>query len=158
MTLGFKLNETITWVKNHYSPIQGNKRLNNLTEFIFILHKGDMPALDRLSIGVPYADKSNIGRYSDKDLKCGGNVWYIDYDTIQDKSEKTHKDRFPKELPTRCIKLSNLKKDSVILDPFCGSATTGVAAKELGMQFIGIERNKNYINKATKLLGYEKTN
>src|SRR5437867_710090 len=32
---GFKLNETITWVKNHYKPIQGKRRVNNLTEFIF---------------------------------------------------------------------------------------------------------------------------
>ena len=29
---GYKLNDTITWVKNHYKPIQGNRRLNNLTD------------------------------------------------------------------------------------------------------------------------------
>ena len=38
--VGFVWNDTITWVKNHYRPIQGNKRVNNLTEFIFILTKG----------------------------------------------------------------------------------------------------------------------
>lgn len=61
---GWKLNDTITWTKPQYSPIQGKRRLNNLTEFIFLLYKGKMPELDRLSIGIPYADKSNIGRYA----------------------------------------------------------------------------------------------
>ena len=73
------------------------------------MYKDKMPLLNRLAIGVPYADKSNIGRYAAKDLKCGGNVWYIDYDTINHKEEKLHNDRFPLELPTRCLKLSNKK-------------------------------------------------
>ena len=36
------------------------------------------------------------------------------------------------------------KKDDIILDPFMGSGTTGVACKELGRDFIGIEINKEY--------------
>lgn len=99
--------------------------------------KGKDFCLDRLSIGVPYADKSNIGRYSDKDLKCGGNVWYIPYETIQRNEQKLHKDRFPIELPLRCINLSNVREGSVVLDPFAGSATTGIACKETGMEFSG---------------------
>ena len=39
MDVGFKLNDTIVWSKNHYTPLQGNRRLNNLTEFIFLLYK-----------------------------------------------------------------------------------------------------------------------
>ncbi len=139
---GFTWVDTITWVKNHYTPIQGNKRVNNLTEFIFMFAKGNNYKLDRLSIGVPYADKSNIGRYSNRDLRCGGNVWYISYETIQRKEQKPHKDRFPIELPRKCILLSNLEKGSIVLDPFTGSATTGVACKELGMKFVGFEVNK----------------
>ncbi len=90
---GYKLNDTITWVKPQYSPIQGKRRLNNLTEFIFLLYKGKMPELDRLSIGIPYKDKSNIGRYGENDLKCSGNVWEVGYETIQKKSQKLHNDR-----------------------------------------------------------------
>ncbi len=134
---GFNWVDTIVWVKNHYTPVQGDKRLNNLTEFIFMFTKGKGFRLDRLSIGVPYADKSNVGRYSDKDLKCGGNVWYIPYETIQRKEQKLHKDRFPIELPLRCINLSNVREGSVVLDPFAGSATTGIACKETGMEFSG---------------------
>lgn len=134
---GYKLQETIVWVKNHYTPLQGN-RLNNLTEFIFMFSKSKMPKIDRLAIGVPYADKSNIGRYSNSDLKCGGNVWYINYETIQHKKQKKHKDRYPLELPARCIKLCGYTVEN-ILDPFMGSGTTLVAALKAGVNGIGSE-------------------
>lgn len=140
---GFKWNDTIVWKKTQFSPIQGNKRLNNLTEFIFLLYKEEMPNLDRLSIGVPYEDKSNIGRYSDKDLRCGGNFWEFGYETITSKKQKLHNDRFPLELPTRCIKLSGLSKNSLVVDPYSGSGTTALAAKNLNMNYIGFEINEN---------------
>lgn len=140
---GWKLNDTITWTKTQYSPIQGKRRLNNLTEFIFLLYKGNMPELDRLSIGVPYTDKSNIGRYSDKDLKCRGNNWVVGYETIQSKNKKLHNDRFPLDIPKMCIKLSGLK-DGTILEPYAGSGTTLIAAKQLGFDAIGFEKNEIY--------------
>jgi site-specific DNA-methyltransferase (adenine-specific) len=137
---GFKLHDTITWVKNHYTPLRGNN-LNNLTEFIFMFVKGKCLDLDRLSIGIPYKDKSNVGRYSDKDLKCRGNAWFIRYETIQDKSQKLHKDRFPLELPELCIKLANLKPNSIVLDPFGGSGTTAVATQKLGFEYFYIDKD-----------------
>lgn len=155
--VGYKLNDTITWVKNHYRPIQGNRRLNNLSEFIFLLYKGDMPNIDRLSIGIPYKDKSNAKRFSGgRDLKCRGNVWEIPYETINKKEDKLHNDRFPILLPELCIKLANLPKSAIILDPFSGSGTTLCAAKKLGRQYIGFEINKNISEIAEKRI--EETN
>lgn len=150
--IGYELNDTFIWVKNHYKPIQGKKRVNNLFEYVFLFYKGKMPNLDRLSIGVPYKDKGNIGRYADKDLKCGGNVWYINYETIVSSEQKLHNDRFPVELPERCIKLSGIKKGSLVLDPFSGSGTTGVACKNLGMNYIGFEINKKHYQTSLKRL------
>jgi len=142
MSIGYQLNDTIVWVKNHYKPIQGERRLNNLTEFIFVLYKGKMPKLNRLALGVPYKDKTNAKRFAGgRDLKCGGNVWYINYETITSSDEKLHNDRFPVELPERCIKLCGYPVN-VVLDPFFGSGTTGLAAMNLGKNYIGIERNK----------------
>ena len=45
---------------------------------------------------------------------------------------------FPIELPTRCIK-AGCKPDGIVLDPFCGTGTTGLAALALGRRFTGIE-------------------
>jgi site-specific DNA-methyltransferase (adenine-specific) len=146
------LRETFVWVKGQYKPIQGKRRVNNVSEFIFMFCKGNMPELDRLAIGVPYQDKSNIGRYSNQDLKCASNVWFINYETITSSGQKLHNDRFPIELPTRCIKLANLKPGSIILDPFFGSGSTGVAANQLKHYFVGIEIDKNYYNIAKKRL------
>jgi site-specific DNA-methyltransferase (adenine-specific) len=147
---GFKLQETFTWVKNHYRPIQGKRRVNNLTEFIFMFSKGDMPELDRLAVGIPYADKSNVGRYAVADLKCGGNVWYIDYDTIQSSDDKLHNDRFPLDLPLRCLKLAGIKPGQLVCDPFTGSGTTALACKQLGLNYVGWEINKTHYETALK--------
>jgi site-specific DNA-methyltransferase (adenine-specific) len=152
LEVGWKLGETFTWVKNHYKPIQGSRRVNNLTEFIFMFYKENMPILDRLAIGVPYADKSNVGRYSNKDLKCGGNVWYIPYDTITKSEQKGHNDRYPVLLPTKCIKLAKLDSQAIVLDPFSGSGSTAYAAKKLGYQYIGFEISEDHYKYSTERL------
>lgn len=152
MEIGYQLNDTIIWVKNHYKPIQGERRVNNLTEFIFLMYKGTMPKLDRLALGVPYKDKSNAKRFSGgRDLKCGGNVWYINYETINSSEEKLHNDRYPVELPERCIKLCGYNVETV-LDPFSGSGTTGIAAANLTKSYIGIEKNKTAYDTALSRL------
>lgn len=140
---GWKLNDTFIWLKTQYKPLQGNKRVNNLTEFIFLLYKGDMPEIDRLSIGVPYKDKGNIGRYADRDLKCRGNLWEVGYETIQKSEQKYHFDRFPLDIPRMCIKISNVKTGTV-LDPFAGSGTTLIAATESNLDSIGFDKQEKY--------------
>jgi site-specific DNA-methyltransferase (adenine-specific) len=153
MDCGFKLNETVTWVKNHYKPIQGKRRVNNLTEFIFVLVKGKMPILNRVAIGIPYVDKSNAARFNKGlNLHCAGNVWYIDYPTITKSEQKPHNDRFPLELPERCIKLCGYNV-STVLDPYCGSGTTCLAAKNLGKDYVGIDCNPSHVLTSKKLLG-----
>lgn len=157
---GWKLADTFIWIKNHYKPIQGKKRVNNLTEFVFMLYKHKIPVLDRLSIGVPYVDKSNIKRFykeGKSDIKCRGNVWHIPYDTINKKEDKLHHDRFPLKLPEYCIKLSNINRGSLVLDPFMGSGTTALAAKQLGMNYLGFEINKEYIDIANLRLNNDKS-
>ena len=41
-------------------------------------------------------------------------------------------------------------KNGIVLDPFMGSGTTGVACKKLNRRFMGIEMDKNYMEIATK--------
>ncbi len=63
-----------------------------------------------------------------------------------------HPAPFPEELPRRLIDLYTFKND-VVLDPFCGSGTTCLAAFRLGRQYIGYEINPQYKQLAEERLG-----
>lgn len=62
---------------------------------------------------------------------------------------------FPTQLPLllleRIVQVASEPGD-LVLDPFCGSGTTGAAALGLGRRFIGIEKNEDYCKKASKRL------
>jgi DNA modification methylase len=58
-------------------------------------------------------------------------------------SHSGHPCAFPLELPVRLIK-SFTDPGAIILDPYCGSGTTCVAAKKLGRKYIGIDRSEEY--------------
>jgi site-specific DNA-methyltransferase (adenine-specific) len=64
-----------------------------------------------------------------------------------------HKTVKPLELCEQIIKLTAFFKDAVILDPFVGSGTTVLAAKNLGLNYIGIDINPEYIEITNKRLG-----
>jgi len=63
---------------------------------------------------------------------------------LADKVERYHPTQKPLQLMQWCI--SFVPSADTILDPFMGSATTGVAAVQMGRQFIGIEREKKYFD------------
>jgi site-specific DNA-methyltransferase (adenine-specific) len=73
-----------------------------------------------------------------------GTVWSIPSVRIKD-----HPVAFPVEMPTRCIAATTDPKD-IVLDPYSGSASTGIAAISLGRKFIGIEREPKYFDIACK--------
>ncbi|MHA1379578.1 MAG: DNA-methyltransferase [Candidatus Helarchaeota archaeon] len=141
--IGFNRIQSIIWVKSilgkgHYTPSGGNKRLNNIWEFVYLFSKGKNYNLDVKSIGIQYADKSNIGRYSNEDLRDAGNVWLINYAKTTGKTiKKGHEAPFPIELPYRCIKLVRAKN---VLDPFVGTGSTLAAAHYLKIPGFGYEQ------------------
>jgi site-specific DNA-methyltransferase (adenine-specific) len=63
-----------------------------------------------------------------------------------------HKTVKPLAICEYLLSLSAFSKNAVILDPFCGSGTTAVAAKKLGKNYIGIDLNKKYVEIAKKRL------
>jgi site-specific DNA-methyltransferase (adenine-specific) len=65
-----------------------------------------------------------------------------------------HPAPFPLELPQKFINLYSYKGD-LILDPFLGSGTTSVAAKQLNRNYVGYEINKEYVDIANKRLETE---
>jgi len=141
---GFIRLQNIIWIKSllgkgHYTPTGGIRRLNNLWENIFVLVKDKKDYyINPLNIGIPYADKTNIGRYSKEDLRDAGNIWFIPYQkTTGATIKKGHEAPFPIELPYRCIKLTEAE---IILDPFVGTGSTLAASHFLNKKGIGYEK------------------
>lgn len=156
--LGFCLQNHIAWIKSigtetesrgHFKPISGRRFMHHNHEHIFHLTLGNDVVLDRLSIGLPFQDKTNIARRGhDRDLRCRGNTWFIPYSTVKSKAQKfNHPGTFPVELPLWCIYLHGAP-DGVVLDPFVGTGTTLVAARLAGVRGIGFDMDARYIETA----------
>lgn len=79
------------------------------------------------------------------------SVWYIPLTPQEEKTNGRHPTQKPLELMRRII-LSSSQKDDLVLDPFCGSGTTGVIAKQFGRKFIGIEKEKEFCDLTVKRL------
>ena len=71
---------------------------------------------------------------------------------IRDRYKGAHFATYPRELIEPCIRAGS-KRGDVILDPFMGSGTTAMTAKELGRFYLGCELHEDYGNLITKRLG-----
>jgi site-specific DNA-methyltransferase (adenine-specific) len=161
----FALQNHITWIKSiatgddsvgHFKPVAGSRFLHHAHEHIFHLTLDGQVQLDRMAIGVPYKDKSNIARRGHKrDLRCRGNTWFIPYETVQSRAAKfNHPGTFPVDLPRWCIRLHG-RRPAVVLDPFMGTGTTLVAADREGVRGIGIDIDPAYVTIARERLAAE---
>lgn len=63
---------------------------------------------------------------------------------IRPETGKRHPAPFPVELPLRCL-LSVASQGDVVIDPYCGSGTTLIAAKKLGLPCVGIDISEDYL-------------
>jgi site-specific DNA-methyltransferase (adenine-specific) len=167
----YKLQNTIHWIKSiaiesddlakngffspsegvsigHFKPISSRRFMNDFHEYIFHFTKDGNVTLDKLAIGVPYQDKTNIGRWKSakEDRRDRGNVWFIPYQTIR--KERPHPAVFPQRLPYLCIKLHGVRKGMIVYDPFMGIGSTALACLQLEIDFIGTEIDNAYIKAA----------
>ena len=160
----FVLQNHIVWVKSisigddtvgHFKPISSPRFLNQNHEAIFHFTRTGAVAVDRVAVGVPFKDKSNIARWGHKaDRRCAGNTWFIPYKTVISRAQKFHHPAgFPVALPERCIRLHG-RRPAVVLDPFLGAGTTLVAAQRLDCTGIGFEMDPTYAETAvTRIRG-----
>jgi site-specific DNA-methyltransferase (adenine-specific) len=131
----------------HFNPITSKRFLNRTWEFIFHFTKTGKVPLDRLAVGVPYDDPRNASR-TGSSVRCGGDVWFIPYDTVHGGEERgDHPATFPVEVAERCIKLAGIKPSMKVLDPFCG-VNGMAAAAQLGVDGIGIDIDVTYCKTA----------
>jgi site-specific DNA-methyltransferase (adenine-specific) len=140
----------------HYKPINSQRFHHDCHEYIWhFTKKGDVE-LNKVDIGVPYQDKTNINRWKctkGSDKRDRGNTWFLPYETIRE--SRPHPSTFPEKLPEMCITDHGIKNVELVLDPFMGIGTTAVACKKIGVNFIGFEIDNQYFQIANERLGYE---
>jgi DNA modification methylase len=117
-------------------PESVKNRPTNATEEIFLMTKEP----------TYYYNPQSIRESTGANLR---NCWVLGPDT----SNNGHPAAFPRELARRCILLGSRPGD-IILDPFSGSGTTGVAAQELDRRAIMIELNPDYAEKSRERVSY----
>jgi len=150
----FVLQNHIIWAKSisvkentfgHFKPINSPRFLNHTHESIYHFTLDGHATIDRLAIGVPFTDKTNITRRGHaQDKRCGGDCWFIPYETVRSKEQKfNHPASFPVALPERCLRLHG-KTEGLVLDPFVGTGATLLAAAKVGWRGIGIEIDQQY--------------
>ena len=80
------------------------------------------------------------------------SVWRLPAVPMREKSHGRHPTQKPLRLVRRAVLASSAEGD-LVFDPFCGSGTTGVAAKELGRFFVGAEKEGEYAELAARRIG-----
>jgi DNA modification methylase len=171
---GWYLRQDIIWNKPNPMPESVQDRCTKAHEYIFLLSKSSKYFYDIDAIREPFNEgglkrinqvnlknqkgstRGNGGMRKNGNMKAVGNiekgknkrsVW-----TITTKPYKeAHFATFPIELPTYCIK-AGCPEGGIVLDPFMGSGTTGLAAQEQGRNYVGIDLNPEYIEIAERRL------
>ncbi len=77
------------------------------------------------------------------------SVWAIGTPKNGEKRYGKHPTQKPEALLDRII-LASSNQGDIVLDPFCGSGTTGVSAIRHGRKFIGIDSNREFLEKLAK--------
>lgn len=133
--LGYKILNVIVWQKSDAKPTLSRDYFNFTTEYIVwarkchnVRHFFNCDLMEQLNGGARMTD-----------------VWKIPFLASWEMKQGKHPTQKPLRLLYRII-LSSTREGDVILDPFAGSCTTGIAANLLGRKFIGIDQNKDYLD------------
>lgn len=149
--LMYKLHDTIVWYRYNQQPANTNRQLTNQCEFVFMLRQtsaGITMNKEDAYVNCPAMFKT----------KNVGNVWELPFNSGKQRSggfgrketaSKWGHSGYPLELPETCLLLSTNEND-VVLDPFMGSGTTGIACKKHNRNYIGFELNPDYTDIANK--------
>lgn len=139
--IGFKILNEITWFKPNAPPNLSCKYFTHSHETLLWAAKSEDS-----DFTFNYKDMKSWPAKKDKLRNPGTqmrSVWSIPLTPPSEKKHGKHPTQKPIELLKRCI-LSSTNKGDTVLDPFCGSGTTGVVSKNQERAFIGIEKEEKY--------------
>ena len=131
---GFRIINIITWQKSDPTPTWGNLHFNFSSEYIIWAKKTPMA---NHYFNYELMKQLNGG-------KLMPDVWKLPTVGLWEKTCGKHPTQKPLRLLYRII-LASTKVGDIILDPFAGSSTTGIAANLLGRKFIGIEQDEDFL-------------
>jgi len=170
---GWYLRSDIIWHKRNCLPESAKDRPTKCHEYIFLLSKSRKYYYDYKAIQEPIKEVSRqrykrrrsanskyVGQQGitqvrenfadfDQQFRRKRDVWEVSTNTYK---MDEHFAMFPEKLIEPCI-LAGSKIGGVVLDPFFGSGTTGAVAKRYGREFIGIDLNAMYLEKAKERIG-----
>ena len=139
---GFKIINNVTWEKTNPPPNLACKCFTHSTETIIWACKDDKNS--KYFYNYSLMKELNGG----KQMK---DVWKGSLTKPSEKKEGKHPTQKPEYLLDRII-LASTQKGDIVLDPFCGSGTTGVSAVRFQRNFIGIDNCEEYLEITKKRL------
>lgn len=131
---GFKILNVVTWAKTNPPPNLSCRYFTHSSEFIVWARKSEK---------VPHYFNYELMRELN-DGKQMRDVWHLPAIAPWEKSCGKHPTQKPLPLLARII-LASTRERAWILDPFSGSATTGIAANLLNRRFLGIDRENDFL-------------
>ena len=143
---GFKIINNITWQKTNPPPNLACRCFTHSTETVLWAQKDEKRA--RHPFNYALMKELNGG----KQMK---DVWTGPLTPRSEKTQGKHPTQKPLYLLERII-LASTQEGDTLLDPFCGSSTTGVAAKRLGRNYVGIDMVPEYLELSVRRLMDEK--
>lgn len=140
---GFSIINNITWRKLNPPPNISTRAFTHSTETVLWARK----QITEKKKG------KHLFNYLDMKQMNGGkqmkDVWDFSLTKPSEKKFGKHPTQKPLDLLNRII-LASTKPGDIILDPFCGSGTTGISASMNNRKFIGIDNEDNYLSIALK--------
>ena len=159
--LGYHLLNTVTWYKPNASPNLSCRFFTHSTELLLwaspmklkpLAHRFNYREMKALNGGRQMRDLWSIAERPEPD---GAQVvWAIPTPGPREKAHGRHPTQKPLALLERLLAASAAPGD-LVLDPFAGSGTTGVAAVRAGCRFLGVERESAYLDLAARRLRAE---
>ncbi|MBQ2852608.1 MAG: site-specific DNA-methyltransferase [Bacteroidales bacterium] len=132
--LGYKILNVVTWAKTNPPPNISCRYFTYSTEFVIWARKSDK--------------KAHYFNYDLMKQINGGkqmtDVWNLPAIAVWEKSCGKHPTQKPLALLSRII-MASTQQGEWVLDPFCGSSTTGIAANLLGRRFLGIDQEHDFV-------------
>lgn len=133
--LGFKILNVITWAKTNPPPNISCRYFTYSTEFIIWARKCPKK---------PHYFNYDLMKLLNENKQMT-DVWRLPAISRWEKSQGKHPTQKPLALLVRII-LASTRHGAWILDPFSGSGTTGIAASLTGRRYLGIEKEKEYLD------------